>query len=168
MIVTIDTEVLREKYESHRVLADRLDRALTLKINELQQTPTYKNWDLLSVVQTGGEFPTGFFTTTWEYDDEYLENTDVLVDEVSFAQDGDTTPHVRFGEVIRVNDVRFQLVSVSQDGSGSYIEFLEESAMHLENQDVEHPRGYTHIQAQAAANRGERLGGRYGRGGVVR
>lgn len=84
-------------------------------------------------------------------------------DDVSVAEDGDTSPHVRFGEVIRVNDVRFQLVSVSQDGSGAYIEFLEESAMHLETQDVEHPKGYTHIQAKAAANRGERLGGRYGR-----
>lgn len=80
--------------------------------------------------------------------------------DVSVAEDGDTSPHVRYGEWIRVNGVRFQLVSVCQDGSGAYIEFLEESARHLENQDVDYPRGYTHIQAQAAANRGERLGGR--------
>lgn len=74
--------------------------------------------------------------------------------DLSVAEDGDLSPHVRYGEAIRVNDVRFRLVSFCQDGSGAYVEFLEESAMHLETQ------GHTFIQAQAAADRGERLGGR--------
>lgn len=167
MIVTINTAVVRERYEYHSDLAIRTDRALTLKINELQQSPAYKDWYLLSVVQTGGEFPAGYFTATWELDDEIEEKPEV--DQDSDTEDGDATPHVQFGEVIRVNGVRFQLVAVSHDGSGAYIEFLEESAMHLEEQDAEHykhPRGYTRVQAQAAANRGERLGGR-GHGGAV-
>lgn len=130
IVININTEVVREKYESHEELAIRLDKALTTKINEWQQKPAYKDWYLLSVVQTGAEFPTGFFTTTWEFDDEVVKLDAVSsypdMNDVSVAEDSDTTPHVQYGEVIRVNNVRFQLVSFDQGVAGATIAFLEE------------------------------------------
>jgi hypothetical protein len=56
-------------------------------------------------------------------------------EDADVAEDGDTSPHVQHGEAIRVNGVKFYLVGFTRDGSGSYVSFLEENAMHLEEQE---------------------------------
>lgn len=71
IVLTIDTGVYdRKDGETHEAFAVRMDEALTHKINEWQRLPAYENWHLLSVTPAGGAFPTGFYTTVWEYDPE--------------------------------------------------------------------------------------------------
>jgi hypothetical protein len=45
--------------------------------------------------------------------------------EDSVAEDGDTSPHIQHGEVIRVNGVRFVCTSFQRDNGGASVEFTE-------------------------------------------
>lgn len=45
------------------------------------------------------------------------------------AEDGDTSPHVQFGEKIRVNGVGFVLTSFEQGPAGATVQFLSEAAL---------------------------------------
>jgi hypothetical protein len=152
IVVTIDTGVYRRNEgESHKEFAARLDEALTRELNARQHhNAAWKDWDLLSVAPAGGAFPVGFYTSLWEFDDELgYDSTDeveairkdgecrhcdgsgcvacsVAHQDTDEAQDGDTSPPVQFGEVIRVNGVRFRMVDFAQNGSGATVEFIDE------------------------------------------
>lgn len=141
-IITIDTgaEGQRQKYEPVSEFHKRIDEVLAREIR-LQQLNIGDEWYLLSVVPAGSNFVSGVYLSTWEYDDEDETNTTTIVDELqdwkngektkdcsdedSVAEDGDTSPHVQHGEIIRVNGVRFILTGFQRDNGGATVEFSE-------------------------------------------
>lgn len=124
----------RQNGETPEAFAIRLDRALTSQIEAHQQS--YDNWDLLSVVPAGSNFPAGFFLSTWEYDPELHED---VKNEVSEEAVHDERPgyiklpvneepvsvhYVKHGDVINVNGELFVMVSFTKDNGGATVDFM--------------------------------------------
>lgn len=121
-ILTIDCGIGRRgNNELYADFASRVDTALRDQLNVIQDN--HIDWDLLSVVPAGSNFPSGWFLTTWELDDDRLQNAD---DTASIDVSDEPRPPVllNFGDTIEVNGVLFKLTQFGQDrDEGAMVSF---------------------------------------------